>query len=178
MQPLETDLLPGPGQGLNSPSRPSLFKLHCVEESSEGSCWNAHDLIGLRWGLSFWLAFSMSLPFNRCKLSKYIGPTALSHLELSYWHPGLLHIWAFRKLSTSQHPPSHPTKDQVGVSNHAALHSLFLYEIYFIYLFTFWLHHVVCGILVPQPVIQPAPLAMKAWNLNYWMARKFPPSTL
>ena len=75
-------------------------------------------------------------------------------------------------------PTFTPDQRPGGVSNRAALHSLFLYEIYFIHLFILWLHHVVCGILVPQPVIQLAPLAMKARNLNYWTATKFPPCTL
>ena len=40
------------------------------------------------------------------------------------------------------------------------------------------LHHVACGILVPQPGIEPVPLAMKAWSSNHWTAREFPSLTL
>ena len=29
--------------------------------------------------------------------------------------------------------------------------------------FFFWLHQAACGILFPQPGIEPAPLALKAW---------------
>ena len=34
---------------------------------------------------------------------------------------------------------------------------------------------VACGILVPQPGIEPGPLAVKAWTLSHWTARVFPP---
>ena len=30
-----------------------------------------------------------------------------------------------------------------------------------------------CGILVPQPGIEPAPLALKARSPNHWTAREF-----
>ena len=38
----------------------------------------------------------------------------------------------------------------------------------------FWPHHVACGMLVPQPGIEPTPLAMKAQSLNLWTAGEFP----
>ena len=41
-------------------------------------------------------------------------------------------------------------------------------------LLSVWLHHVACGILVPQPGIEPAPLAMKDWSSNHWTVREFP----
>ena len=31
-----------------------------------------------------------------------------------------------------------------------------------------------CRILVPQPGIKPAPLAVKAWHPNHWTAKEFP----
>ena len=31
-----------------------------------------------------------------------------------------------------------------------------------------------CGILVPQPGIEPTPLAVEAWSLNHWTAREVP----
>ena len=31
-----------------------------------------------------------------------------------------------------------------------------------------------CGILVPQPGIEPAPPAVEAWNLNHGTAREVP----
>ena len=43
------------------------------------------------------------------------------------------------------------------------------------YFFFFWLHHVACGILVPQPGIQPLPPAVEARSLNPWTAREVPP---
>ena len=33
----------------------------------------------------------------------------------------------------------------------------------------FWPHHVACGILVPQPGIEPGSLAVKAWSPNHWI---------
>ena len=42
------------------------------------------------------------------------------------------------------------------------------------FFFFFWLPHVPCGILVPRPGIEPAPLAMKAWSPNHCTTRKFP----
>ena len=38
----------------------------------------------------------------------------------------------------------------------------------------FWLHCMACGILVPQPVIKPAPPTVKAQRLNHWTAREVP----
>ena len=34
--------------------------------------------------------------------------------------------------------------------------------------------HTTCGILVPQPGIEPAPTAVKAPSPNHWTAREFP----
>ena len=31
-----------------------------------------------------------------------------------------------------------------------------------------------CGILIPQPGIEPTPPALEAWNLNHWTAREVP----
>ena len=49
---------------------------------------------------------------------------------------------------------------------------------------SFWLHqhhffflcHPACGILVPQPEIEPVPLAVEAWSLNHWTTREVPES--
>ena len=40
--------------------------------------------------------------------------------------------------------------------------------------FTYFFVYVACGILVPQPGIQPGPLALEAWSLNYWTTREVP----
>ena len=37
---------------------------------------------------------------------------------------------------------------------------------------TFWLHHAACGILDPQPGIEPVPPAVEAWSLNCWITRE------
>jgi len=39
-------------------------------------------------------------------------------------------------------------------------------------LFIHWPHHVACGLLVPQPGIEPASLALEAWSFNHWIARE------
>jgi len=39
--------------------------------------------------------------------------------------------------------------------------------------FSFWLHHVACGILVPQPRIEPRPTAVKAQGFSHWTTREF-----
>ena len=41
----------------------------------------------------------------------------------------------------------------------------------FIY-FIMGLHHVACGILVPQPGIKPAPPALEVGSLNHWTTRE------
>ena len=44
----------------------------------------------------------------------------------------------------------------------------------FFFFFSFEPHHAACGILVPQPGIEPRPPALGARSLNHWTARKFP----
>ena len=43
------------------------------------------------------------------------------------------------------------------------------------YFFFFW--HAACGILVPQPGIEPVPAAMEGWSLNHWTTREVPGSS-
>ena len=50
-------------------------------------------------------------------------------------------------------------------------------QLYFIYLFI-WPHHAVCGILVPQPGIEPMSLALKVQNLHRWTTREVPDSSV
>ena len=38
----------------------------------------------------------------------------------------------------------------------------------------FWPHRAACGIFVPQPGIEPTPLALEAQSLNHWTAREVP----
>ena len=42
------------------------------------------------------------------------------------------------------------------------------------FLFFFWLHLTVWGILVPQPGIEPGPSAVRARSPNHWATREFP----
>ena len=40
--------------------------------------------------------------------------------------------------------------------------------------FFFWRHQAACGILVPQPGIEPTPPAVEAQSLNHWTAKEVP----
>ena len=42
----------------------------------------------------------------------------------------------------------------------------------------FWPCHAVCGILVPQPGIEPMPRVVEACSLNHWTAKEFPKTTV
>ena len=42
------------------------------------------------------------------------------------------------------------------------------------FFFFFWPRCVACGILVPQPGIEPTPLVLEVWSLNHWIAREAP----
>ena len=44
----------------------------------------------------------------------------------------------------------------------------------FIYLFIYWPFQAACRILVPQPGMEPRPMAVKAGSPNHWAAREFP----
>ena len=48
-----------------------------------------------------------------------------------------------------------------------------LFKRFFYFLF-FWPHHAACGILVPQPGIEPRSTALEAWSLNCWTTREAP----
>ena len=39
--------------------------------------------------------------------------------------------------------------------------------------FYFLLHHKACGILVPQPGIEPKTLEEEVWSPNQWITREF-----
>ena len=45
-------------------------------------------------------------------------------------------------------------------------------------LYFFWPNYAACGILVPQPGIEPRPSAVKAQSPNHWTAREFPTAIL
>ena len=46
--------------------------------------------------------------------------------------------------------------------------------LFFIFFFLFCPHHLACGILVPQPGIEPVPPAGKVQHLNHWTTREVP----
>ena len=39
--------------------------------------------------------------------------------------------------------------------------------------FYVWPRRVACGILGPQPGMEPAPFTLEAWSLNHWTAREY-----
>ena len=53
-------------------------------------------------------------------------------------------------------------------------HSLLIYIHTHIHFFVFWPHLITCGILAPQPGIEPMCLVVKAWSPNCWIAREVP----
>ena len=40
--------------------------------------------------------------------------------------------------------------------------------------FIFWSCHVVCGVLVPWPGMEPIPAALEAQSLNHWTSKEVP----
>ena len=50
----------------------------------------------------------------------------------------------------------------------------YIFALLFSFLVFFWLRHVACGILVPQPGIEPVPPAAEAQSPNRWTAREVP----
>ena len=46
------------------------------------------------------------------------------------------------------------------------------------FFFFFWPHRMACGILVPQPGIEPGTMAVKMLSPNHWTTRKFPRKAL
>ena len=52
---------------------------------------------------------------------------------------------------------------------------LFPQEMLFLFVFIlFWPHCTACGILAPQPGIEPTPLALEMQSLNHWTTREAP----
>ena len=60
-----------------------------------------------------------------------------------------------------------PLPHQVGRETSWSFMTLILF-------FSFWPYCALCGILVPQPGIKPAPPALEAWSLNHWTTREVP----
>ena len=52
--------------------------------------------------------------------------------------------------------------------------SFFFITTMVLYFFIFWLHCTACRILVPQPGIEPVPLAVEMWTPNHWTTGEFP----
>ena len=46
--------------------------------------------------------------------------------------------------------------------------------LFYYYYFLFWLSHTACGILVPQPGIEPRAPAVRAQSPHHWTARELP----
>ena len=53
----------------------------------------------------------------------------------------------------------------------------FGFAYYYLFFFFFLLHCVACIILIPQPGIEPVPLAAKALSPNHWTTSEFPSFT-
>ena len=66
---------------------------------------------------------------------------------------------------------------QIELGNLCFICSLYHYGNFLLHdpiIFFVGLFCVTYGILVPWPGIEPRPLAVKAWHLSHWIARKFP----
>ena len=57
----------------------------------------------------------------------------------------------------------------VSFASHNPNHFIFIFI--YLFIFKFWPHCVSCGILLPQPRIDPASPALGAWSLNHWTTR-------
>ena len=58
-------------------------------------------------------------------------------------------------------------------TGHTAQRYVFFFSIFFL---SFWPHHAACGILVPQPEMEPAPPAVEAQSLNLQTTREVLPA--
>ena len=47
-----------------------------------------------------------------------------------------------------------------------------IYTYTFLHIYFFFFLATLCGILVPQPGIEPVPPAVEAWSLNHWTTRE------
>ena len=45
---------------------------------------------------------------------------------------------------------------------------------FFVFVFVFLPHWAVCGVLVPQPGIEPLPVAVEEQSPNHWTTREVP----
>ena len=54
------------------------------------------------------------------------------------------------------------------------LRKLTIFLFFSFFCLTFWPYRTACGILVPQPEIEPAPPAVEARSLNHWTTREVP----
>ena len=62
---------------------------------------------------------------------------------------------------------SRPTGTETPARRAWSIHSWYICYYY-------WLHHVICRILVPQLGIEPTSLAVRTRSPNYWTTREFP----
>ena len=69
-----------------------------------------------------------------------------------------------------RHPQNSLNKEYFEFSN-----LLCMWLLKNILIFTFWLCHAACGILIPQPGIKAKPSTVEAWGSNHWTAREVPP---
>ena len=95
---------------------------------------------------------------------------------------GILQARMLEWVSVSSSRGSSAPRDGPGVSciSHHGTWVLYLCEGCrvlnpFFFFFTFWPCHTACGILVPQPRVEPRPPSVKVQSLNLWTTREAPP---
>ena len=97
---------------------------------------------------------------HKMRTQAQISPDSLWSFDLFSWLPSGLGSWFRTVIQT-----------KCRIIFHSALH---IFYGFVLFLFLFWTHLMACGVLVPQPGIEPGPLSVKAQSPNHWTAREFP----
>ena len=77
------------------------------------------------------------------------------------------------KLEFSSFPDKCPGVGLPGLYGKSIFRFFFFLFVY-IFFFFFKSFHVACAMLIPQPGIEPMPLAVKVQGPNHWTTREFP----
>ena len=112
------------------------------------------------WSLQILLSLTLLSP------SKITVMCILDPLTLSFLSSNLFYTSSFFSSSCILGNFSYSVFEHIFSSSAVSFLSFFF--------FLFWPHLPVCGILFPQPGIEPRPLAVKTQSPNHWTAREFP----
>ena len=73
---------------------------------------------------------------------------------------------------------AHNPKMITWISENTNLEVTYISVLSYLFIYLFWSWHEACGILVPQPWIEPGPSAVKALGPNHQTIREFPHQSL